>query len=268
MAQDRREAGVLREVNGAGGEPEAHGRPDSWERGAIKEGAAERPPDRLSERPSFEQLVSLLGHELRSPLAAALVQVEVPLANPRLDEATRRALARARSQIVGLDRVVAHLVSLHTDGGLCLRREPADFGAIVEELVERIGVVAPETRGRIRTRIERRLHGAWDRVAVERIVENLISNALKFGDQREIDVEVDRARLGARLRVRDEGIGIAPEHHARIFERFVRVVPPRSYGGLGLGLWVVRRLAEAHGGRVAVESQLGAGTTFEVLLPG
>jgi signal transduction histidine kinase len=99
------------------------------------------------------------------------------------------------------------------------------------------------------------------------VLIHLLSNALKYGAGRPVHVHVSRAEERARLTVRDEGIGIAPEHLPRIFGRFERAVSDRHYGGLGLGLYMTRRLVEALGGTVHVESTPGAGTTFTVELP-
>jgi signal transduction histidine kinase len=102
---------------------------------------------------------------------------------------------------------------------------------------------------------------------VEQILSNLLSNALKYGAGKPVEVGVDASGGQARLSVRDFGIGIAPEDAARIFQRFERAVSARHYGGLGLGLYIARQLAAAHGGAIAVESQPGAGALFTVTLP-
>ena len=103
--------------------------------------------------------------------------------------------------------------------------------------------------------------GSWDRLRVEQICRNLLSNAIRFGAGRPIEVEVDADDQVARLRVRDHGVGIAPDQQARIFERFERGVEQRS-GGFGIGLWVVKNICVAMGGTISVVSELGEGACF------
>jgi signal transduction histidine kinase len=109
--------------------------------------------------------------------------------------------------------------------------------------------------------------GGWDRLRLEQITTNLLSNAIKYGPGKPIEITLAGDEQRATLRVRDQGIGIAAEDHGRIFERFERAVSPRRYGGFGLGLWIVRRVADALGGTIDVESRPGAGATFTVTLP-
>ena len=109
------------------------------------------------------------------------------------------------------------------------------------------------------------VHGWWDQTAVEQIVSNLLSNALKFGQGRSIRLVVKATPAGASISVRDQGVGIAAADRTRIFERHEHA-PAEEGGGNGLGLWLVRELTLAHGGRVTVHSRKGRGTTFTVVL--
>ena len=109
--------------------------------------------------------------------------------------------------------------------------------------------------------------GSWDRTRIDQIVTNLLGNAIKYGGGKPVEVAVERRDGSAVLVVRDQGIGIAAESHARIFEWFERAANTKPASGLGLGLWIAQRMAEAHGGRIAVDSAPGAGSTFTVTLP-
>jgi signal transduction histidine kinase len=99
------------------------------------------------------------------------------------------------------------------------------------------------------------------------VLTNLLSNAIKYGGGRPVRVAVRREGTDAVIEVEDRGIGIAPDVQDRIFGRFERAVSGREYGGLGLGLWIVRRIVEAHGGTVRLTSEPERGSTFGVVLP-
>jgi signal transduction histidine kinase len=144
---------------------------------------------------------------------------------------------------------------------------PADFAAIVREIAARFG---PEAASRGATLIidgERAVPGHWDPLRLEQIVANLVSNALKYGEGNPIALELRATPRRARLAVRDSGLGIAAEEQSRIFEPFERAASDPRVAGAGLGLWIVRRLVEAHGGTISVASVVGKGTVFLVDLP-
>jgi signal transduction histidine kinase len=109
--------------------------------------------------------------------------------------------------------------------------------------------------------------GRWDRSRLEQVVANLLSNAFKYGSGKPVEIEIALEPERARLSVKDQGIGIPPERQGRIFERFERAVSARHYSGLGLGLYIVRRVLEALGGSIRVQSAPGVGSTFAVELP-
>ena len=109
--------------------------------------------------------------------------------------------------------------------------------------------------------------GTWDRLALEQVTENLLSNALKFGAGKPVAVALRADGRAARLAVRDRGIGISDADRARVFGRFERAVARREHGGFGVGLWLVNQLVTAMGGTIAVEGAPGEGTTFTVMLP-
>jgi signal transduction histidine kinase len=102
---------------------------------------------------------------------------------------------------------------------------------------------------------------------VEQILSNLVSNAIKYGRGKPIEVDTSVEDGAAHVTVSDHGIGIPEEAVSRIFGRFERAASPRHFGGLGLGLFIARQFAEAHGGGISVRSQPGAGSSFTVVLP-
>jgi len=199
------------------------------------------------------QLGSLLHHAPRTPLA--------PEVQARLERSMR--------QVKRLGTLVESLldVSRLSSGELSVALERLDLTERVRGVVERYAAEAEGVGSELRVSGPPGLWGRWDRARLEQSVAALVSNALKFGPGRLVEVEVSRAGPMGRVRVLDRGIGIAEDQLERIFERFGRAVSSRSYGGLGLGLYLARRAAETHGGRAWAEPREGGGAIFTLELP-
>src|SRR5262249_44424556 len=138
---------------------------------------------------------------------------------------------------------------------------------VVREVMDRFEDTCARAGSHLRLEAEGPIVGTWDRSRIEQVITNLLTNAIKYGASKPIDVMATSFQTRARLVVRDGGVRISLEAQARIFRRFERACPSRNYGGLGLGLWIVRQVIEAHGGTILVESEPGAGSTFTVDLP-
>jgi len=215
-----------------------------------------------------EEFLRVAAHELRTPLTAMQLALGTGLrvadregAAPPLREAFRRAERSADR----LGRLVSGLLEAGQRGGerLPLTRAPLDLAGVAGQVADRLRGEGVE----IALRADGPLVGSWDRGRIEQVVDSLLSNAIKFGRGLPVEVEVRREGGSATLLVRDRGIGIPPEEQARIFEPFERAVSIRNFSGFGLGLWVVRRNVEAHGGTVELTSRPGEGSTFRVALP-
>ena len=158
-------------------------------------------------------------------------------------------------------------VSVLTSGRLVMHGEPVDLG----ETARRVGTALHDEARRAGSALtvttDGPLVGQWDAMRVEQVVTNLVSNAIKYGEGRPVDVTTRREGDSAVLAVKDEGIGIAAADLEEIFERFERRVSSRNYGGFGLGLWVARKIVQAWGGTIRAESAPGKGSTFRVDLP-
>jgi signal transduction histidine kinase len=223
---------------------------------------------------SRDDFLSVAAHELRTPLTPLLLHVQALLDSliaPGVAGAgaLEEKLRNMEKQVIRIRQLVDRLldVSRITAGRLQLEPRPdVNLAEVADEVIDRLAA----QRAGGGPAIERRLvpvHGRWDRLRLEGVVENLLSNALKYGAGQPVRVEVERQGERARLRVVDRGIGIEPAAQQRIFERFERAVSPRHYAGLGVGLWIVRNVVSAMRGTVAVHSQPGQGATFEVDLP-
>jgi signal transduction histidine kinase len=158
-------------------------------------------------------------------------------------------------------------ISRITSGKLSMNMARFDLCTLVQEVVERFCDQAVGADSKIQIDHCESTMGIWDRFRIEQVVTNLITNALRYGAEKPIRIQVCVVGDKAKLVVRDEGLGIAEENQERIFQRFERAVSGNEVSGLGLGLYIVRQILEAHKGSIKVESKLGQGATFIVELP-
>jgi signal transduction histidine kinase len=215
------------------------------------------------------QLLADTSHELRNPLT--VIRTDLDLLRRQLDAETRQEVAaEAMEEAERMSRLVADLLYLtreeQAERG---HREPVRLDRIAAEVVERVKQVATDHVVELRRADPVTVLGGADRL--RQLLTNLVENGIRYtpaGGHVWVDVRVD-GPARARLDVTDDGIGIAPEHLPRVFDRFYRVDPARgrSTGGTGLGLSIVKRVAESYGGAVSAVSEPGVGSTFSVTLP-
>ena len=223
-----------------------------------------------------DEFLSVASHELRTPLSALQLQIQTLLRPPRRfpqavlsPEQSKAKLEMAYRQVERLTRLVGELmdVSRITAGRLRLELEEVDLSAVVRDVVGRLGEDASGKHSYVGVSAVTPVVGMWDRIRVEQVVANLLTNAFKFGGGKPIEIRVEERGPIGRLVVVDHGIGIAPEDAERIFQRYEQAISSRAFGGLGLGLYIARQIIEAHGGTIRVESQPAAGSTFTIDLP-
>jgi two-component system, OmpR family, sensor kinase len=218
-----------------------------------------------------DTLLQVSAHELRSPLNAVMLQVEALLREPEASgsQRIRVRLERALANVRRLQDLLEVLMdsSMLDAGKLALRPEQADVEDVVHIVIDRFEPQARVAGSVVSLHARGRTGGLWDRVRLEQVVGNLLSNALKFGAGAPIEVEVEGGAEQVTIAVQDRGPGVPPECQERIFERFERLPAGRAYPGMGLGLWIVRELVRAMGGAVSVTSAPGAGARFVVTLP-
>ncbi|MET0412281.1 MAG: HAMP domain-containing sensor histidine kinase [Polyangiaceae bacterium] len=217
-----------------------------------------------------------VGHELRNPLSPIFMQAQHMLDSARKESGGTVAADWLIGQLEALsDRLRKFITMLNriTDvarigsGQLDLELETVDFRDVVSEVVAGFEREALTARSTLRVNATDSISGTWDRMRLSQIVANLVSNAVRYGAGKPIDVTLSATGEQARLEVRDHGIGIAREDHERVFQRFERAAQRRQTGGFGIGLWIVRESCRAMGGSVELESALGQGSRFIVRLP-
>jgi signal transduction histidine kinase len=217
-----------------------------------------------------DEFLSIAAHELRTPLTSLQLSVQgllssagvpesSPLARPlRLIERQTRRLTRLVNDLLDVSRIAS--------GGLVFALGPVDLAELVGAVTERFD---PDLQ-RARCPLELDLApavGRWDRARLDQVITNLLSNAIRYGAGKPITVAVRTEGDRARLTVTDQGSGIAPDRLPRIFDRFERGGVSRNYGGLGLGLYIARRIVDRLGGTLSVESEVDRGSSFTVELP-
>lgn len=225
-----------------------------------------------------DNFLAIASHELRTPLSALSVLISSLVraaGSGRLLKLSPEALCermnRAERQITQLGRLVDRLldVSRLSTRDLHLERERTDLTEIVRDVISRYEDAAAESGSLIDLQTSGPTMGWWDRSRLDQVVTNLVGNAVKYGCGSPISVALSSGGSGhVRLTVRDQGPGIAIEDQERIFGQFERAPGSQNVAGMGLGLWLVRRIVTAHGGTVNIDSVPGRGAAFSVLLPG
>ena len=225
-----------------------------------------------------DDFIAVAAHELRNPLTPLLMTVQ----------SLRRTIDRQAGERHGgtpdpvvtglarLDRVVQHYVR-RCDSMLDIARlssdtfrvewTETDMAELLRGVVEDLTPLAERAGSRLELLTPDTVTGTWDELAVQQVIENLVSNAVKYGGKKPISVSLRQEPGWVVLDVCDRGIGISAADQARIFSRFERAVSRQQKPGFGLGLWVVGRLVAAMGGTVHVSSGLDQGSTFSVRLP-
>jgi len=223
---------------------------------------------------SKDEFISILSHELRTPLNAVLGWAQLLLHRHQDEATTTRALetiernAKLQSQLIGDLLDVSRIVQ----GKLQLECRPVNLAPIIQAVVHTMQPTADQKR----VQLEARLASGSETISadpgrMQQVIWNLLANAIKFTPEHgRVEVRLEYSSSHAQVQVIDTGKGISPEFLPYVFERFRQAesTETRAHGGLGLGLAIVRRLVELHGGTVGAESLgEGQGATFTVLLP-
>jgi PAS domain S-box-containing protein len=217
-----------------------------------------------------DELIAVAAHELRNPLNVFLLTIELLdrlSATPAGLDKARTLLAKTRKQLNHMSALIDRLLDVTRvrAGTFELYRERFELGGLLNEVVGRFRNENPALP--LSLKLDAAIEGEWDRLRIDQAVTNLISNAVKYGMQKPIDVSARVVGGDAVVRVRDHGPGIPPEDQLRIFDRFEHVTETLSSRGLGLGLWITRQIVQAHGGTIFAKSEMGKGSTFVMNLP-
>lgn len=223
-----------------------------------------------------DEFLSIASHELKTPLTSMLLKIQVALHSVRNVSLAKFSvqnllamLETAEQQVQRLGKMINDLVntSLITTGKLDLEIQQADLTALVREVVGEFIEKLDREGYKLTLKAEKPIPVFIDKVRIEQVVTNLLTNAIKYGNKKPIEVEVVNGHQTAKVIVKDRGLGVDPKHKDQIFGLFERGVLDKTYKGLGVGLFISNHIVKAHNGRITVDTKLNRGSTFTVELP-
>lgn len=224
-----------------------------------------------------DDFLSIAAHELKTPITPISMQLqllertivkvadnELPLKNNLL-----KLTHNSKKEIDRLSRLIEELldVSRISAGRLVLNLEEVNFSQLVQSQLSRYHGAAQKAGSILHVSIEPKIVGMWDQSRLESMVENLLTNAIKYGNGGAIEVKLERHGDFARFMVQDHGIGISKDDQGRIFRKFERAASFKNYSGLGLGLYITKEIVKAFQGTINMVSEFGEGSTFTVEIP-
>ncbi len=225
---------------------------------------------------SRDEFLSIASHELKTPLTA--LKLEIHLAKRKIrradaaapaSPALAEALEHSGRQVDRLTNLIEDLmdVSRIQSGRLEFRFELVDLSDVIRDVAARYSELLSRVGSSLTLEIAEAVRGSFDRTRIEQLLENLLTNATKYAPGKPVEVSLGRSAGTATLIVADHGPGISRDLQPRIFERFERAGTSGDISGLGLGLFIARKIVDGHGGSIEVQSEGGQGSRFIVRLP-
>jgi len=235
--------------------------------------AREEAEDAIRARDEFLQIAS---HELKTPLTTIILRIQ-----STLDSILNQSLANfsgeklvsslniAHDQTRRLQNLIKDLLnfSLITTGKLELELKEENLTEFIKSAVNRFEDHLTVAGSSLKLEATEDIRGLWDQVRLDQAFSNLLTNSIKYGEGSPIEVTVKKEGDKAKITVADSGIGIDPKLQKMVFERFKRGTTDGKFQGLGVGLFIVKQIVEAHGGKIYVKSKLGEGSKFTIELP-
>jgi signal transduction histidine kinase len=211
--------------------------------------------------------MSMVSHELRTPLNTLYLEAQLRQLHLSKGNLANFAPDRLPAMIERDQRQIRNMVRLIDDmldvtrmrrDALSIQTKSVDLTVLARAVVENLRQQAEAAGAVITLDAPAELHGVWDEFRIEQVLTNLLTNALRYGGGKPVQMVVREVDGTAQVAVRDQGIGIASEDQGRIFEQFERTADSRKHAaGLGLGLYITRKIVDLHGGHIGVESVPG-----------
>ncbi|KFE57588.1 hybrid sensor histidine kinase/response regulator [Pseudomonas syringae] len=223
-----------------------------------------------------DDFMSIVSHEVRTPLNGLILETQLRKLHLAKGNSAAFSMDKMQAMVERDERQIQSLIRLIEDmldvsrirtGKLSIRTSAFDLAELVGNLLESFSAQIAAAESSVTYTAEEPVIGVWDEFRIEQVIANLLTNALRYGARKPIEVRVYAVAGQARVEVRDQGIGISPENQRRIFQQFERVAANHAIHGLGLGLFISEQIVAAHGGEIVVESEEGNGSMFRVCLP-
>ena len=223
-----------------------------------------------------DDFMSIVSHEVRTPLNGLILETQLRKMHLARDNAAAFTLDKMKAMVERDERQIQSLIRLIEDmldvsrirtGKLSIRPSRFDLSVAVGNLLESFAAQVSAAQSSVNYRAGQPVIGQWDEFRIEQVVSNLLTNALRYGAKKPIDVSVYMQGDQAVIEVADQGIGISEENQQRIFHQFERIAGSHVVTGLGLGLFISEQIVAAHNGQITVRSTLGEGAMFRVCLP-
>lgn len=225
---------------------------------------------------SRDEFLSIASHELKTPLTSMLLQTQhalhsirnVSLAHFSI-ESLLKMLESVENQTKRLSKMINDFlnISLINTGNLQLEYDEVDLNKLVQDVINEFSPKIKEEEYILTYFQEDKITGLWDKVRIEQVVSNILSNALKYGSGKPIEITVRSNYSKAQVIIKDHGIGVPKDKQKKVFQLFERGVPQEEYKGLGVGLFITREIVRAHQGELTFSSKPRHGSVFTINLP-
>jgi signal transduction histidine kinase len=223
-----------------------------------------------------DEFISICSHELKTPITSMKLQFQ--MAERQLKRGDSRVFSEemVRKRIEGTNRQLDRMTRLIEEmldvtrlgrGRPQLEMESFDLSALLTEMADRFQEQFAQIGTTLALSAEAGIIVEADRYRIEQVVSNLLTNSIKYGNRKPVEMTLKKEGPNAQVRVKDHGEGIKPDSLERIFNRFERAISANNISGLGLGLYICRQIVSAHGGKIWAESKQGEGSAFVLELP-
>lgn len=226
---------------------------------------------------SRDEFLSIASHELKTPLTSLSLQAQIYERGLEKEDEEFYSKTKVKKLVTLVSRQIGRLTRLIDDmldvsrissNKLSIDKHVFDLSVLIEEMIERLSTIFINNSLEVPSfePIGNAI-GYWDRFRIEQVIENLITNAIRYGNGKPVTISLSASEDAVRLSVKDQGMGISQQAMGKIFNRFERSVDASEVSGLGLGLFISKQIVIAHKGRIWVESEIGKGSNFIIELP-